>query len=106
MHHQDTPLPDDIRKKLNMTLHGLQEGQGEFLQRQAEELALGATGKFPEGKLTSDDEGEIAFGVTHYKGKIVFNFGKSVMSLGMSIQQARQLRAEIQKHIKAVQKDT
>lgn len=36
---------------------------------QAPKSALGATGKFPDGKLNKDDEGEIAIGITHSKGK-------------------------------------
>ena len=36
---------------------------------------LGPTGRFPDGKLTSNDEGEIAFAVGVLKGKVIVNFG-------------------------------
>jgi len=32
---------------------------------------LGATGEFPQGKLTEEDEGEIRIGITVFNGKVV-----------------------------------
>jgi len=52
---------------------------------------LGATGNFPDGKLTDNDEGEIRFAVAILKGKVVINFGEPITSLGMSRVQARKL---------------
>jgi hypothetical protein len=49
---------------------------------------FGATGEFPEGKLTENDEGEIRFGVANTAGKVVLDFGKPVAWLGMNPQQA------------------
>lgn len=54
-------------------------------------LEAGPTGKFPEGKITEHDEGEIKFAVTVYKGKVVVNFGTPVASLGMLPEQAKVL---------------
>jgi len=53
--------------------------------------ALGPTGQFPGGKLTTNDEGEIAFAVGILKGKVIVNFGTPIASLGMSPKEARQL---------------
>ena len=52
---------------------------------------LGPTGRFPGGKLTENDEGEIAFAVGVMKGEVVVNFGGPVASLGMSPEEAEQL---------------
>lgn len=53
--------------------------------------SIGATGQFPEGKLTKQDEGGIQFGVTNTMGKVVVNFGKPVAWLGMRPTDAREL---------------
>lgn len=54
---------------------------------------LGATGRYPEGKLTGDDEGEIrvAIAADPMKQKVVINFGKSVAWIGFTPQQAADL---------------
>lgn len=61
---------------------------------------LGATGQYPNGKLTGNDEGEIRFAVgSDYSRQVVFmDFGKSVRSVGMSPQQARELADSLRKH--------
>lgn len=71
MHHGDTP--DDS------------------LREQAEKLGLGPTGEFPQGQLNEHDEGEIRLGVGVQDGKVVLNFGKPVVWIGMDPRQARQL---------------
>ena len=72
------------------------EGQEELKQRvdcKMDEIAqkLGATGQFPRGKLTDEDEGEIALAVTVDKNTLIIDFGKSVKWFGMSKEQAHQL---------------
>lgn len=51
---------------------------------------LGATGRYPEGKLGAHDEGEIAFAVAAdpKNKKVLINFGKPVAFLGMNREQA------------------
>lgn len=56
-----------------------------------EDGQLGATGRFPEGKIHDSDEGEISFGVGVKDGKIVIEFGKPVAWLGMHPSQAIEL---------------
>jgi hypothetical protein len=40
--------------------------------------------QFPRGKLTDDDEGQIALVVGERDGTIIIDFGKSVVWVGMS----------------------
>jgi hypothetical protein len=67
------------------------------LDRVAREHQLGATGQFPEGKLTGEDEGEIKIAVGVHEGKVVVNFGKPVAWIGFSPQQARELAESIRR---------
>ncbi len=48
----------------------------------------GATGQFPEGKMSKLDEGGIQFAVGNRDGKVVMDFGKPVHWVGMSPQDA------------------
>jgi hypothetical protein len=52
---------------------------------------LGATGRFPRGKLTADDEGELRFVVAHKPGKVVIDFGRSVAWIALDPADVRQL---------------
>ena len=61
-------------------------------QTQIEQL-LGPTGRFPGGKLTPNDEGEIAFAVVVMEDKVLINFGAPIASLGLTAKQARRLAA-------------
>lgn len=79
MHHSDQPLPE---KEL-----------------------LGATGRFPEGKLTVDDRGEIAFSVTHVPGKVVLEFGGAASWIGFTPAQAEALAQMLVNHAIAVRLD-
>lgn len=58
---------------------------------------LGPTGRFPEGKLNPDDEGEIAIGVAYVEGKVVFDFGKPIRSLGLTPKQAFEIAGLLQR---------
>jgi hypothetical protein len=62
-----------------------------------EKMQLGATGKYPEGKLTPKDEGEIKFVVVTTDGKVVINFGTPITWIGFSPQQARELAETIRR---------
>jgi hypothetical protein len=55
------------------------------------ETILGATGRFPDGKLTVNDEGELALQIGALKGRVVMEFGKPIASLGLTPEQARDL---------------
>jgi hypothetical protein len=64
----------------------------------AESPTFGATGKFPMGKIDKTDEGEIAFGITSHRGKVIINFGKPVAWLGMDAAQASMLAVTLIRH--------
>lgn len=52
---------------------------------------LGATGNFPEPKITDDDEGEIRIGITEKDGVVVIDFGKLVSWIGFTKEQAKEI---------------
>lgn len=49
---------------------------------------LGATGRFPQGKLTPQDEGEIQFAIGEKDGKVILDFGKATAWIGFEPEQA------------------
>lgn len=55
----------------------------------------GATGQFPDGKLSDNDEGEIMIGIAVYRGKVLFNFGKPVQGIGFTPEQAEQIGRDL-----------
>lgn len=64
------------------------------MRRMFEEMlpaSIGATGRFPQGHLSPEDEGELALAVGVMDGKVILNFGKPVMWIGFDADQARQL---------------
>ena len=66
---------------------------------------LGMTGQFPDGKLTTSDEGQIAFGVGDHEGKVIINFGTPVVWMGMSPQEAVEFAELLIKRARAISKD-
>lgn len=61
----------------------------------AEGFKLGATGQFPDGKLSDNDEGEIMIGIAVYRGRVLFNFGKPVQGIGLTPEQAEQIGRDL-----------
>lgn len=66
--------------------------------------ALGATQRFPEGKLKADDEGELRFAVgTHPQTKkVIIQWGKPVSWIGMTAAQALDLADSLQKQARSL----
>jgi len=62
----------------------------------------GSTGKFPEGKLRDDDEGEIRVALTAIDGKIIIDFGKPVKWIGLGPTDAILLGENLVKRGKAM----
>ncbi len=52
---------------------------------------LGATGKFPEGKLTNQDEGELVMAIGITNRKVIINFGTPTAWIGFTKEQAYEL---------------
>lgn len=59
---------------------------------------LGATGKFPEGKVSPDDEGEIRLAVAHTDKVVVVKFGKPIAWIAMEPASVRKLAALLIEH--------
>ena len=68
----------------------------------AKEMGLGATGEFPQGKITEDDEGEIKLAVYHRENKVIMDFGKSTAWIGFDAQQAGELASTLIKHAREI----
>jgi len=76
--------------------HHSQEDQEKILElgNQFDELKtiLGETGRFTDGQLNSEDEGEIVFAIASTpNNRIIIHFGKSVAWVGMTPDEARSL---------------
>ena len=84
-HSQDGTLGGRLREILSDAL-------GNRINESLEQK-LGATGRYPDGKVSEQDEGEIVFAVAGHNGKVFIDFGKPVHSLGMNPDQALQLAA-------------
>ena len=56
---------------------------------------FGATGKYPQGHLNDDDEGELRIGIGVSEGKVVINFGTPVVWIGFDADQAIELACHI-----------
>lgn len=61
---------------------------------------LGATGKFPQGKMHASDEGGLKLAVAHdpAHGTVVIDFGTPVVWLGLPPDRARHLAALLIQH--------
>lgn len=91
MHHGDRPfdtLDTEAAERMSKLLS------------EHRQSALGATGEFPEGKLSAHDEGEIRFAIGHQRGKVVLEFGKPVAWVGMDPNQAIALASSLIAHAK------
>ena len=86
-----------------MSNHSQVPPDPDFLKRMG--FKLGATGRFPEGKLTEHDEGEIQFAIAHKDGKVLIQFGKPVAWLGMTPGQAKDLAESLTKHAQAARQE-
>lgn len=64
---------------------------------------IGATGEFPDGKLTDDDEGEIRIGITEKDNVIVLDFCKPISWIGFTKEQAIQIAQTLIDKANAVQ---
>lgn len=55
------------------------------------ESQLGPTGSHPHGRLVPHDEGGLMFGVTVFQGRVIFDFGKPIRSIGFTREGALEL---------------
>ena len=78
-----------------MPHHGSDLGQ--ISAEIAKQLGLGATERFPQGKLNAFDEGELRLAIVEQEGKVCIHFGKPVAWIGFDPIQAMELAATIRK---------
>src|SRR5690242_6907726 len=82
-----------------MAHHSSQGGSEELRRLFAHDQPLGATGQFPRGKLTQDDEGEIAIGIgAAPDGTVVIDFGNPTAWIGFTKEQAKEIAGTLLKH--------
>lgn len=74
------------------------------IREQIPEAKLGPTGRFPDGKLTPQDEGELELAVGTLKGKVIMAFGTPIATLGMSPDQARGIARSLMKRATQIEK--
>lgn len=86
-HPYDSPIPEAIAQAIKEPLRG-------------------ATGTYPEGRLTPHDEGAIQFAVGVKDGKVCIDFGTPVKWLGMRPEQALELASSLIQHAKNAARGT
>lgn len=94
-HHSKESLPDDLVRRM------AELSPAET--RELRQLALGATGKFPRGKLTDEDEGEIKIGIAYDQDTetVILDFGKPVTWIGFTRKQALDISRMLAHHAKS-----
>lgn len=93
---------ENFYERKTMAHHGPNPNAVENLRRVTEEIkelehALGDTGKYPQGALNPDDEGELRYGIARDGQKVLINFGKPVAWIGFDADQAVELATELVK---------
>lgn len=94
MHHGNDP---DAVREFNEAF-----AAGEAAKAQSLIEQLGPTGRFPEGRLNGNDEGEIRFAIRSCGGKLIMDFGTPVAWIGMGRSQAIHLIKILQEHADAL----
>jgi hypothetical protein len=104
MHHGpdrfDEKDESEILRSLRGDVEELDETDfSEFIPG-GEKPDLGATGRYPEGKLREDDEGEITIGITVYEGKVIMDLGGDMGWVGFTPEQSRHIASTLQRRAK------
>ena len=97
-HHSSDEPSDEMIAAMKRMNDDLKKEGIEQKVLAAESPKFGATGEYPEPPIDRTDEGQIIFGVTSHRGKIILNFGKPVAWMGMDAHQATELAAMLLKH--------
>lgn len=108
MHHEER-ISEELRQAATDPAGAARELELEILRKNLAEMAgdppAGATGRFPGGQLTENDEGELRFQIGRLQGKVVVNFGKPVQGLGLSADQALKLATLLRGHANAIKNE-
>ncbi|MGX5775454.1 hypothetical protein [Methylorubrum zatmanii] len=62
-----------------------------MLKEKQLQTSLGPTGDHPHGRIVPHDEGGLMFGVTVFNGRVIFDFGKPIRSIGFTREGALEL---------------
>lgn len=68
-------------------------------------MKIGATKKFPDGKINANDEGELRIAITIENGVIMVYFGKSISWLGFDTETARKFGETLIKRSEEIRED-
>ena len=95
-HHGNPEEQSEIMKEFRKASH---RNAMPKLDDKAKEI-IGATGRFPHGKISKDDEGEIAMAVGSdpSRGVVFIDFGESVQWFGMTAKEVDGLCELLQQH--------
>jgi hypothetical protein len=94
-HHESTANKETLKRLFESTLTTEERQRNEDMLNQMECMRLGATGEYPQGKLTREDEGEIRIATTSKDGKVILAFGKKIAWVGFTPQDAIDLGANL-----------
>lgn len=97
-HHGSDEMSEEMRRLLDSKMKAEHEGSMKEKLKAMERPYFGATGQYPMGSLDKTDEGELAFGITSHRGKVIVNFGKPIAWLGMDAAQAVVLAKTLLEH--------
>lgn len=97
-HHGSDEMSPEMQRMIDAKIKAEREDSFKEKLKSFERPTFGATGQYPMGSLDKSDEGEIAFGITSHRGKVIINFGKPVAWLGMDAHQAADLAGALMKH--------
>lgn len=85
--HHTAPMSDELK-----SLFGEAFKQQDTTDSMRELVdSLGATGRYPQGVLGDDDEGELRMGIAAIDGRIVLAFGKRVTTLAWHPEALREI---------------
>src|SRR5690349_6504490 len=60
-------------------------------------------GKYPNGKLGPNDEGQFQMAIAHIKGRVIVDFGKPMAWIGLTSVEARQIAETLLKHAREIE---
>jgi hypothetical protein len=89
-HSSDKSLTDILEAKQELIEELRKRPAQEEMTKQLES-ELGPTKTFPDGKIVPHDEGGLMFGVTVFNGRVIFDFGKPIRSIGFTREGALEL---------------
>lgn len=89
MSHHGNQIPEELNEYFNQNRKQPSKDAWAEMVRKYEKQ-FGATGRYPDGKLNENDEGEIALGIATHEGKVIMNFGDNPIKwIGFTKEQAK-----------------